>query len=601
VSCVKSPDDDGLDLEWLKRKYAEERAKRLRDEGLAQFVELDSEFAHLAEDPWSRPGPREAVEEDVTVLVIGAGMGGLLLGSELHKKGIGDFRIVDKAGDFGGTWYWNRYPGCACDIESYVYLPLLEETGYIPSEKYAKATEIHHYCKLIAEHFELTDKALFHTGVETAHWDEEALRWIVTTDRGDRFRARFLVSCTGLFSSPKLPNIPGVLDLAGHSFHTSRWDYHYTGGGPGEPMEGLRDKTVGVIGTGATAIQVVPNVARTAKHLYVFQRTPSPVSYRGNRPTDPGWGGSLEAGWHQQRMENFTSLTSGYHVDEDLVDDAWTDIMKTITPPKDGSRSVSREELELAEMRKMDETRRRIDAIVGDPKTAEALKPYYHFGCKRPTFSDEYLQAFNQPNVTLVDTNGRGVERIGKSGPVANGTEYAVDCLIFATGFDFMTDYSRETGIDIRGTGGRSLSEHWSEGMRTRFGLQTSGFPNFLFISYAQAGITYNYNHLAKEQAGHIAHILAQGIEQGVASFDLTEQAEHEWVDDVVRQAEPRLAFLDGCTPGYANHEGKRGRSYQTNVPYMAGAYVYFDAMAQWRKAGGWPGMDVRMPDEAQA
>ena len=391
------------------------------------------------------------------------------------------------------------------------------------------------------------------------------------------------------------------MDFEGHSFHTSRWDYQYTGGGPNEPMAGLRDKTVGVIGTGATAIQVVPSVARTAKQLYVFQRTPSPVSYRGNRPTDPNWEDSLQAGWHQGRMDNFTALTSGYYVEEDLVDDAWTDIMKTITPSKDGSRSISPEELELAEMRKMDETRRRIDTIVDNTQTAEALKPYYHYGCKRPTFSDEYLQSFNQPNVTLVDTNGRGVERIGKKGPVANGTEYAVDCLIFATGFDFMTDHSRETGIDIRGTGGKSLSEHWSNGMRTCFGIQTHGFPNFLFISYAQSGITYNYNHLAREQAGHIAHILSQGIKQGIATFELTEQAEREWVDEVVKLAEPRLVFLDGCTPGYANHEGNRGQAYQTNVPYMAGAFVYFDRMAQWRKSGDWPGMDVKKISELTA
>jgi cyclohexanone monooxygenase len=575
-----------IDVEALNRKYAEERDKRLRGDALNQFQELKGKFSGFDTDRHADPNfTRAPVVEDADVLVIGGGFGGLLVGARLREQGIESIRIVEKGADFGGTWYWNRYPGAACDVESYIYMPLLEETGYIPTEKYAKAAEIYAHCRRLAKHYDLYRGALFQTEVRAVRWNEQRRRWLVSTGRDDTIAARFVISCTGFLSKPKLPGIPGIETFEGHAFHTSRWDYSYTGGETDGKLTGLADKTVGVIGTGSTGIQVVPRLGEWAKRLYVFQRTPSSVDRRGNKPTPPEWAKSLEPGWQQQRMENFTSLTSGRYQPQDLVDDSWTDILRHVASPAGGEGApVDPAELGLAEMKKMELARRRIASIVKDPATAEALKPYYHYFCKRPCFHDEYLPTFNRPNVTLVDTKGKGVERITPKGVVVGGKEYPVDCLVFATGFDFLTEYGRESGIEVIGPGGQSLNKHWEEGPRTLHGMMTHGFPNFFVTGLSQAGVAINFIHMADEQSRHIAYVINWCRERDIDTVQPTQAAEDAWVEEIVSKAGPRRAFLAACTPGYYNYEGKKQRFAQLLDFYAGGPMLYVQALEKWRE-----------------
>ena len=437
-------EDLTIDVEALRQKYAEERRRRLRPDGISQYVEVSGRFARFAEDPRADPHfTREPFTDEVDVAIVGAGFGGLLTGARLRELGVGSVRLIDKAADVGGTWYWNRYPGIACDVESYVYMPLLEELGHIPTEKYAKGAEIFAHCQRIAEHYDLYRDACLQTEVHEIRWDAMQSRWIITTNRGDAMRARFVSMANGYLQKPKLPGIPGIESFRGHMFHTSRWDYDYTG----EKLQNLADKRVGIIGTGATAIQCVPHLAAAANQLYVFQRTPSSVDVRANRPTDPRWATALQPGWQRWRIENFQILTAGGQAEEDLVADAWTSITKKLPVMRQNTvSSLSPEQrarnIELADFAKMEEVRARVDAIVADRATAEALKPWYGYFCKRPCFHDDYLQTFNRDNVTLVDTHGRGVERITAAGAVVDGAEYELDCLIFATGFEVGTDYA---------------------------------------------------------------------------------------------------------------------------------------------------------------
>ena len=438
-------------------------------------------------------------------MLVGGGFGGQTAAARLREAGIDDVLIVEKGGDYGGTWYWNRYPGAQCDVESYCYLPLLEELNYVPKEKYAYAREILDHAEAIGRHYGLYDRTLFQTEVTELRWDEAASRWIVHTDRGDAIRARFAIMASGPLHRPKLPGIPGLRDFKGHTFHTSRWDYTYTGGGPHGGLDRLGDKRVAIIGTGATAIQCVPFLGEAAQELYVFQRTPSSVDVRGNAPTDRQWAAGLQAGWQKHRMENFNALVSGVPQDTDLVNDGWTDLVHRVVyrfQHADPGANLSIEQLiELANFEKMEEIRARVDELVDDPETAEKLKPYYQMFCKRPTFNDEYLPTFNRPNVHLVDTDGKGVERITENGLVVAGIEYEVDCIVYSTGFEVGTSFTRRSGFDAVGRGGRLLSEHWQDGTRSLHGMGSHGFPNLFVSQISQAAFTANFPHLLEECA----------------------------------------------------------------------------------------------------
>ncbi|MBM0169749.1 flavin-containing monooxygenase [Altererythrobacter sp. C41] len=569
-----------LDVEALARRYAEEREKRLRADAVTQYQSLKGRFAAFDVDPNSVPDfQRERVEREADVVIIGGGFGGLLTAVQLRKRGVENIVIIEKGADFGGTWYWNRYPGIRCDVESYIYLPLLEETGYVPSEKYAKGAEIYEQCRLIAEKFGLYADALFQTLAETLTWDNDVQRWIVTTNRGDRISARFTVAATGLYSSPKLPGIPGIETFEGPSFHTSRWDYAFTGGDADGNLTGLQGKTVGIIGTGSTGIQCVPPVAQWAQQLYLFQRTPASVDVRGNGPTDVEWFRSLEPGWQRERMLNFTQWTSGLPQAIDMVGDSMTDLFREKTTS--AGVEMSPEEREKAEILKMERVRRRIDEIVEDKATAEALKPYFHYFCKRPGFSDHYLQVFNRPNVTLVDTAGKGVERVTPQGLVVDGREYELDCLIYATGFDFMTSYTRESGLSITGRDGVSLEEHWKNGAHTLFGMQTRGFPNFFVLTIVQAGTSINYLHTADVQSIYMADLIAHCLDNRLGTVEPTQEAEDEWVDLCIQLSAERHAFFEKCTPSYFNFEGARPREFELNSPFGGGPLAYFEYLAK--------------------
>lgn len=584
-----------VDVEALTRKYAEEREKRLRADGNDQYQHMEGELAWLDHDPHADPNfTRDPIVEETDVLMIGGGFAGLLAGGRLREAGVESLRIVEKGSDFGGAWYWNRYPGAACDVESYIYMPLIEEMNYIPTEKYAKATEIYEYCKMVGEHFDLYRAALFQTAVDEVRWDEACKRWIVSTDRKDKIAARFVMIGNGLLTNPKLPGIPGILDYKGKSFHTSRWDYDYTGGDQTSAMVKLADKVVGIIGTGATAIQAVPELAKTAKHLYVFQRTPSSVDERGNRPTDPDFAKSLSPGWARRRRDNFSNLVAGGHEDEDMIHDGWTDIISHIGAMTGGeNKHATPEALQLAQMRKMEMTRRRVDSIVEDKETAEALKPYYNYFCKRPCFHDEYLPSFNRPNVTLVDTKGKGVERITAKGPVVAGKEYPVDLLIYATGFDMNTGIEAETGIKFIGPEGKTLTEHWKDGLRTLYGIQTRGFPNLFIMNLLQAGVSVNYVHIADEQTIQIAEIISRCLAEGAETVQPTIEAEEAWVAEIAKSARARAAAPDTCTPGAYNQEGKPVEGSELNGSYMEGPIAYVELLKKWRADGTMPGLEL--------
>ena len=588
-------DDIQIDVEALERKYAEERAKRLRSDGSEQFQHLEGELAMFDHDPYAIPDfTRDPVKEDTEVVIIGAGFGGMLAGGRLRERGVEDIRIIDKAGDFGGTWYWNRYPGCACDVDATIYLPLLEETGYIPTEKYAKAPEIFKYSQILAKHFDLYRGALFQTSVSSATWDEKRSRWIIKTDRGDELAARFLISCNGFLTTPKLPKIPGISSFKGHMFHTSRWDFDYTKGDAYGGMTGLADKVVGILGTGSTGIQVIPKLGEAAKQLYVFQRTPSSVDVRGNKPTDPEFIKAQKPGWSREWRDNFTTLTSGVRAPVDYIDDGWTDLVKHMPSPTGGEGDEDIAALAVAEMKKMEQARRRIADTVKDPKTAEALKPWYHYFCKRPCFHDEYLLTYNRPNVSLVDTDGKGVERITPDGVIVAGKEYKLDCLVFATGFDFLLGYGRESGIEVIGPNGLTLKDHWSRGPRTLYGTQTHGFPNFFFNGLPQSGVGINFVHGSDEQVKHIAYLIDEARKSGSATIEPTEQAQDAWVDQIMEGSEGRRAFNDACTPSYYNYEGKRDSSYDLYEFYAPGPMAYFRLLENYRQAGKLEGQEFK-------
>jgi cyclohexanone monooxygenase len=575
-----------LSPEELRERYRIEREKRLRPEGIAQYLEpsvIDEEFDR---DPFVEPGfTRPAEVAEVEVVVVGAGFGGMLAAGFLRQAGIDSLRIIDKAGDFGGTWYWNRYPGAACDVESHVYLPLLEETGYMPTEKYVKAPEIFAYCQLLGRHFDLYPSALFQTEVTGMDWDESASRWRVTTTRGDELSARFVVIAGGVLHKAKLPGIPGIESYAGHAFHTARWDYDYTGGSPSEPLVGLADKRVGIIGTGATAVQVVPRLADSAKELFVFQRTPAPVGERGNEPTDPEWFASLPPGWQAERIRNFVALMAGAEPEEDLVADGWTRMLYVDTRRKPASPEDAAT-LERIDFEDMETIRQRVDAIVEDPATAERLKPWYGKACKRLCFHDEYLQSFNRPNVHLVDTEGRGVDKITPAGVVVDGTEYPLDCLIYASGFEVTTEYTHRLGFDPVGRGGQSLSESWTEGPATLHGVLTRGFPNLLMISTVQGGQNVNFLYTITETARHVAAVVTACRDTGVRAIEPTVEAQEDWLETIMGGIEQTWRYQVTCTPGYLNNEGGGDLRTARAAAYMGSALDFVATLEAWRNAG---------------
>ena len=592
-------EDHTLPIAEIRAKYEAERVKRLRPAGTDQYVFAEGKFARFADDPHAGPAPeRAALQDDLDVLVIGAGFGGILAGATLRREGIHNFRIVDAAGDFGGTWYWNRYPGLRCDVESYLYLPYLEETGYVPTERYVRGREILAYCQLLGRHFGLYDRALFQTRITGLRWDEDAARWVVTTSRGDTFRARFVTTQSGIFSRPQLPGIPGIEDFTGHAFHSARWDYAYTGGSTDGGLLHLADKRVGVIGTGTTALQAVPLLANDARSVTIFQRTPTAVGVRDNGPTDPDWFKSLPAGWQKARMVSFNQIGNGEKA-ECPVDDGWARFFRRMIAAVDALPEAERTQeaigaaQEAADYEYNEIVRARVDEYVRDPAKAALLKAYYRTMCKRPGFSDDYLPACDRDNVAIVDVSG-GIERITPGGMVVDGVEYPLDCLIFCTGFELGTTWAHQAGYDVVGRGGRLLSEKWGKGISTYHGLFSHGFPNIFFMGLTQTGATVNVPHMLQEQVDHLTWIIHQSLAHDKRQVEATEAAEAAWQETIAAVNEARRPFQESCTPGYFNAEGKPDdRRSAIGSGMFFPSTAFFDMLAQWRQAGDYAGLDV--------
>lgn len=622
-------------------KYNNERAKRLRPDGPAQYLDLsaNAKFKRFAEDPWCEPdvsdenSARLIAQHHHRVLIVGAGYGGLLYAIRLIQSGqftLDDIVLVDSAGGFGGTWYWNRYPGLMCDVESYIYMPLLEETGYMPKHKYASGNELREHADRIARKWELEDRALFRTTANSLSWAEDAKQWNVqgTQRRGSEdapvsLTADFVILASGLLNFPKLADLPGIEEYQGHTFHTSRWDYGYTGGSPEDPeLRNLADKKVGIVGTGATAVQAVPALARWAKELVVFQRTPSSIDRRDNRPTDPEWWEqevqSRGAGWQRERMENFNAFTSNTTPlpGVDMVGDGWTK-MQSFSALIGGPSALEPGYLDLMntlDFQRQEKIRSRAEEIVADKATAEGLKPWYSGWCKRPCFHDEYLQAFNRPNVKLVDTQGQGIKQLTKHGIVAGDTEHELDLIVFSTGFEISgaASPSSRAKMAVTGRDGKSMDEKWMNGLATLHGVVSRDFPNLFYPGPSQLGVTANQVYVLDYTSMHIAYMLSEAVKragsnQKRVSVEPTPEAEEAWTMQILARAKG-AAGLAMCTPSYYNGEGALGKLTNQQLANLArlgtwgeGVADYVKVIEEWRAKGGLEGLEVSISSLSDA
>lgn len=577
-------------------KYAEERNKRLRPEGTAQYINLaDSDLQKLVADPWvdyealARQAQPLQDGDSPKFLVVGAGINGITFAARLIETGFSaqDIVLVDIAGGYGGTWYWNRYPGLMCDVEGYCYLPLLDETGYMPKHKYSFGSEIRGQCERVATHYGF--RAMFSTKVDSHVWDETKGRWIVqmTQSFGDvqppkqmKVQAQFLFLCGGVLAVPKAPGLPGLAEFSAQNaiFHTSRWDYTVTGGSQEQPdMVNLKDKRVAIIGTGATSVQAVPHLAKWAKHLYVIQRTPSYCGERTQQETTPEtWAKVTESGpgWQRRRMTNLNSFLTAEPEPVDLVDDGWSR-----NQARSGLIGSSSQLMEQAATGKhidallridepiADELRARVDSEVRDPNTAEKLKPWYPGWCKRPTFNDDYLATFNRDNVTLVDTNGNGIDRYTERGIVVGGRELDVDVLVLATGFTPSGQLLPEELLkaSIIGRDGRLLKDKWdSSEVGTLFGVATNGFPNLFSVFGRGSPASYNMTSGFDITGRLIAHVIAQATKESKQPerlvIEVDRRDEEKWMAQVAKNA-AWYSALTICTPSYFNAEGEKAPS----------------------------------------
>ncbi|HYP64034.1 MAG TPA: NAD(P)/FAD-dependent oxidoreductase, partial [Acidocella sp.] len=614
MSCQPTaiPPANNVDIPALRERYRQERSIRINSKGQEQYVRPKDDFADVYEgDPHMPTLPREPISEDLEVAILGGGWAGVLAGYALAKQGVKGFRNIDHAGDFGGVWYWNRYPGLSCDNDAYCYLPLLEEMNFMPTKKFTDGFEIRNYCQSIARKFGLYDNALFHTLITSMRWDESIKRYRLTTDRGDDIRARFVIMANGLLNIPKLPGIPGIHEFKGKMFHTARWEYDYTGGTQENPvLDKLADKRVAIIGTGATSVQAVPFLGKYAKELYVLQRTASTVDERKNTPTDPEWVKTLQSGWQRERQLNFHRFAMELPKagETDLICDIWTEINRNLSVGfNENGWPTSPEEYmakrEVMDYRVMERLRHRVESIVQDKDAAEILKPWYRYLCKRPASNDEYYPTFNLPGVKVIDVSKtKGVERMTEKGFVANGVEYEVDCVIFASGFEVSSDLDRRWGFDIfEGREGKSIYDLWATEYRTLHGMMTHYFPNLFFTGFIQGGFASSTTEIFKLHGLHSAWVIAEAQKRGIITLEPSLAAQNKYVDFIRATAIDMSSFVRECTPSYFNNEGqeivnnkgeKKFRSY-TGEPYGPGFYAFEAMLQEWRDRGDMEGLDL--------
>lgn len=591
-----------FDPAQIRARYREELDRRAPSSRRAADRPTDRSAPGPAGiDPWSDPIVREPITEEVEMLIIGGGFAGLLTAVRAREAGVESIRIIEAAGDFGGVWYWNRYPNAQCDTEGYVYLPLLEETGYMPSRRFPYAKEIFEHAQRIGRHFGFYEQALLQTEVQRLEWSDDDEEWTATTDRGDRIRARYVMYSRGAFGVPRYPNVPGIESFPGEVFHASRWNYDYTGGAPGAAPDRLSDKRVAVIGSAATGVQVVSALAPVTEQLYVIQRTPT--AFLGNRDTsitDPAWFQSLPEGWQSKRRQNFDGNTSGVVPPEDLVQDTWSTTFSQAataerilgdTPISSLDPETAMAAWELADMEIMERARAYTRSQVADPALAAKLEPWYALKCKRVTFDDGYLAAFNRDNVTLVDAPGTGLERIEGNRLFAGGTEFEVDCIILATGFDTSQDSNSRVGIEIVGRGGETLSEHNANGLRSLHGVMTDGFPNLFATGQGQDPFAVNYTSVLAVQSDHIAALLAAARERGATTIEPTPESVEAWKATIEETSAPFRAYQRTCVPSYFNADGNLDQvGALAATAFTPGVLVFSDLISEWRGAG-FPGL----------
>lgn len=601
---TKTPAADAVNIPALRAKYYAERDKRQTGEFSGQYIRPKGNKAvkDYSVDPHTPLVERAPISEDLDVAVLGAGWGGIMAAVHLTNAGVCNFRNIDSAGDFGGVWYWNRYPGIQCDNDAYCYLPLLEETGFMPSKKFSDGSEIQGYCKQIANKYAFDKKALFHTLITGVKWDEASKRWKISTNRGDDIRARHVIMAAGVLNMPKLPGIQGIENFKGKMFHTSRWEYDYTGGAYGNPvLDKLSDKRVAIIGTGATAIQAVPHLAKYAKQLYVVQRTPSSVDERPNPPTDEAWMKSLAPGWQEERRANFHryAMEVPQPGEPDQICDIWTEINRNLAAAlaAKADPNMTMEDFmaarEVVDYQVMERLRERVEAAVKDPNTAEALKPYYRAMCKRPLSSDDYYPCFNQPNVTLIDVSStKGLERITEKGFIANGKEYEVDCILFASGFEVSGDLDRRWGIEtFQGKNGQSIYDHWRNGPKTLHGLMTHGFPNQYYIGYIQGALNASVTLQFGEQGRHAAYIISEALKRGIDAVEPSQEAQDAYLKQFAEIEVDMSAFQAECTPSYFSNEGQKNAPWSLFRAWGYGWGHFQQMIEDWKAKGDLEGL----------
>ncbi|MYD99619.1 MAG: NAD(P)/FAD-dependent oxidoreductase [Gammaproteobacteria bacterium] len=468
-------------------------------------------------------------------VVVGAGFAGLYMLYRLRQAGFRT-RVFEAGSGVGGTWYWNRYPGARCDVESMEYSysfcdELQQEWEW--TERYAGQPEILRYVNHVADRFDLRRDITFDTRVVRATFDEDASRWQVETDTGLVVDAAFVIMATGCLSSANLPEFDGRDDFQGETYHTGRW-----------PHEGVdfAGKRVGIIGTGSSAIQAIPIIAAEAGHLTVFQRTPNYSIPARNAPIDPDYVREIKAEYSAFRARNYR-MQAGFgskipHNDAPASSDdpASRESNYAVRWERGGFGYLSAYN-DLLRDRDANETaaefvRQRIRGIVDDPDIAERLCPDNVIGCKRPCLDTGYFETYNRANVELVDARDAPIERITPNGVVAGGREYVLDCIVFATGFDAMT--GAVLGVDFRGRDGMTLADKWHAGPRTYLGLGTVGFPNlFLITGPGSPSVLTNMIVSIEQHAEWISDCLEYLRAEGLDSIEATPEAEDAWVEHV--------------------------------------------------------------------
>lgn len=625
----------------VQKRYMQERTKRLRKDGVSQYIDLQKsdKYKELLDDPWveAEDLSQTALIHDgfnCKYLILGAGYGGLYHAVRLIQAGIepDEIRIVDQAGGFGGTWYWNRYPGLMCDVEAYIYMPLLEETGYVPKHRYSSGEELRGQANRIADQWELRRRTTFKVVAKSMTWDDQEKQWIVTmgfTDSPDQsiqIRSQFVIQLPGTLSKPQLAGVPGIDSFRGPKFHTSRWDYNVTGGSPSNPfLSGLQGKRVGIIGTGATSVQVVPAVAQFAQELFVFQRTPSSVDARNQKATtEADWAQVATGdGWQDKRRRNYALNISGGAPGLNLVNDGSANMTNGATLVGGPVASVLTLEntpayvdfIHRADVVRASRIRSRVESIVKDQTTAELLKHWYPTWCKRPCFHDEFIEAFNLPNVHLVDTDGRGVDEICASGVRANGKDHELDVLIFSTGFrtPFGASIFERGNLSVTGRHGKTIDDKWSRsGVTTLHGVVTRDFPNYFFPGPSQVCASFNVTHALDEVAKHVAYIISQTCKRARGrklEVEPTAAAEEEWADRVAAKAHIFSGLL-ACTPGYINRESERDKlltlppeeqkkAARASV-WPGGIVDYAEVLERWRRDGQLQGLVIQYSGDEQ-